>query len=217
MAIWDDIIPQEDLKMFDKAKMGGEIKCGNKPAIIVVDMTYGFVDDNYPLGCSKMGWPAVYAVQKLIGKGRKANIPIFYTRELKSNKKFEKGRWKYQGKMNTGLLDEKEIQIPEEIKPINDEVLIEKIYPSAFFNTNLISMLIYAGVDTLIITGMTTSGCVRATVVDAFSYNFTIIVPEECVGDRGLISHKISLFDMAMKYANVAPLNQVLSYIDGCK
>lgn len=215
MAIWNDIIPPEDLKMFNKAKMGGEIKCGKKPAIIVVDMTYGFIDDSYPLGCSKMGWPAVHAIKKLLEKGRNANIPVFYTKELKSEKKYEKGRWKHQDKINKDMRDDKETSIPDEIKPINEEVVLEKIFPSAFFNTNLISMLIYAGVDTLIVTGMTTSGCVRATVVDAFSYNFTIIVPEECVGDRGLISHKVSLFDMAMKYANVISLAETITYIEG--
>jgi len=217
MVIWDDVIPSEDLKMFAKAKMGGKVLYGKKPAIIVVDMTYGFVDSAYPLGCSSMGWPAVHAVKKLIEKGRDIGIPIFYTKELKSNKKLEKGRWKYQGKLEKDIFDEKETQIPQEIQPINDEVVITKIFPSAFFNTNLISMLIYANVDTLIITGMTTSGCVRATVVDAFSYNFLIIIPEECVGDRGIISHKVSLFDMCMKYADVVPLSEALQYVDNCK
>ena len=79
MAIWDDVIPQEDLKMFAKSKMGGKAGYGKKPAIVVVDMTYGFVDDAYPLGCSKMGWPAVRASEKLLAKGRALGIPILFT------------------------------------------------------------------------------------------------------------------------------------------
>jgi len=217
MAIWDDVIPSEDLKMFAKAKMGGTVLYGEKPAIIVVDMTYGFVDSAYPLGCSSMGWPTVRANKRLLDKGREADIPIFFTKCKKSNKPVERGRWKYQNKFEEKIFDPKEYQIVQEIKPKINEVVITKIFPSAFFGTNLVSMLVYHNVDVLIITGMVTSGCIRATVVDGFSYNFPIIIPEECVADRGAVSHKVSLFDMHMKYADVIPLSNVIKYIDKCK
>ncbi len=214
MAIWDDVIPQEDLKMFAKCKLGGKAGYGKRPAIIVVDMTYGFVDDAYPSGCGKMGWPAVHATQKLIYKGREVGIPIFFTRGKHSRTLTERGRWKYETSFETKIFDPKVHQIVDAIQPKSDEVVITKIFPSAFFNTNLVSMLIFHSVDTVIIVGLVTSGCVRATVVDAFSYNFIVIVPEECVGDRGNISHKVSLFDMHMKYADVVPLSEVISYLD---
>lgn len=227
MAIWDDVIPSEDLKIFAKAKLGGKMVYGEKPAIIVIDMIYGFVDDAYPESCSKMGWPAVRATEGLLNKGREVNIPIFFTKGIKdffrgfrekyASKPIEKARWKYQTTLKAKVFDPKEYQIVQEIAPMADEVIIEKIFPSAFFGTNLASMLIYNNVDTLIITGLSTSGCVRATVVDAFSYNFTVIVPEECVGDRCLISHKVSLFDMQMKYANILPISEVIKYIDECR
>jgi nicotinamidase-related amidase len=214
MAIWDDVIPQQDLKMFAKSKMGGKSDYGSKPAIVVVDMTYGFVDDAYPLGCSEMGWPAVHANQKLLDKGRQKKIPIFFSRGMHPRNATERGRWKLETSLETKTVDPKEHEIVAEIQPQAEEVVLTKIFPSAFFNTNLASMLIFHNVDTVIITGMVTSGCVRASVVDAFSYNFIVIVPEECVGDRGHVSHKVSLFDMHMKYADVAPLSEVIGYLD---
>jgi maleamate amidohydrolase len=207
-------IPQEDLKMFAKSKFGGKAGYGKKPAIVVVDMTYGFVDDAYPLGCSKMGWPAVRANERLLAKGRALGIPILFTRGYHPKTSTERGRWKNVTALETKDPDPKIHEIVTELKPLPEEVVITKIFPSGFFNTNLVSMLIFHNVDTLIVTGMTTSGCVRATVVDAFSYNFIVAIPEECVGDRGLVSHKVSLFDMHMKYADVAPLSEVLGYLE---
>ena len=214
MAVWDDVITPDDLKMFEKSKMGGEREYGKSPAIIVVDMTYGFVDDAYPLGCSKMGWPAVKAIRELLDKGRAEGVPIFFTRGEHSNRPTERGRWKHVDKLATSTPDPKEHQIVAEFETKKEEVVITKTFPSAFFGTNLASMLIFHNVDTVIVTGMVTSGCVRASVVDAFSYNFIVVVPEECVGDRGLVSHKVSLFDMHMKYADIAPLSKVMSYLD---
>jgi maleamate amidohydrolase len=214
MAIWDDVIPKEDLVMFAKAKFGSKGEFGKNPAILFVDITYGFVDESYPLGC-KMGWPVVLANKKLLVKGREKGAPIFFTRGMHGTTFTERGRWKYRTSFETKNFDPKVHQIVEELKPKPDEVVITKIFPSGFFNTNLVSMLILHHVDTVIVTGLVTSGCVRATVVDAFSYNFIVIVPEECVGDRGVVSHKVSLFDMQMKYANVVPLSEVIDYLDG--
>ena len=217
MAVWDDIISQEDLKMFAKGFHGGKLQYGKNPAILVIDMTYGFVEDAYPLGCSKMGWPAVKAIKRLLDTGRQAGIPIFFTKGKKRRNVTEMGRWKSHQRLESQITDPKEYEIVEEIKPRPVETEISKISPSGFFGTPLASLLTFHNVDTVIVTGMTTSGCVRATVVDAFSYNFIVIIPEECVGDRGIISHKVSLFDMHMKYADVLPLSEVVQYIDSLK
>ncbi len=216
MAVWDDVIPAEDLKMFAKSKMGGKAGYGKRPAVVVVDMTYGFVDDAFPLGCSKMGWPAAHANKQLLSKAREMGVPVFFTRGYHPKTTTERGRWKSVTSLETKDPDPKFHEIVGEIKPLPDEVVISKIFPSGFFNTDLISMLVFHQVDTVIVTGMTTSGCVRATVVDAFSYNFIVVIPEECVGDRGIVSHKVSLFDMHMKYADVVPLSEVIRYLDGC-
>jgi nicotinamidase-related amidase len=103
-----------------------------------------------------------------------------------------------------------ENRIAEEIQPAPGDVVLQKRRPSAFFGTNLIDTLIYARIDTVIVAGMSTSGCVRATVVDAFSYNYRVAIPEECVADRSSISHKVSLMDMHMKYGDVMPLDDLI-------
>ena len=215
MAIWDDIIPPEDLKMFSKAKMGGKSSYGKKPAIIVVDMTFGFVDDAFPKGNSAMGWPAVHSVANLLETGRRIGIPIFYSKGAHARTATERGRWKSEKTFDIRSFDPKEYEIVPEIAPQAEEVVVTKTFPSAFFGTNLASMLVFHNVDTVVVTGLVTSGCVRATVVDAFSYNFIVVIPEECVGDRGVVSHKVSLFDMHMKYADVVPLTEVIDYLDG--
>src|SRR5205807_5244844 len=100
------------------------------------------------------------------------------------------------------------------LQPLEGEVVINKHdRPSAFFGTPLASLLVYHRIDTLIVTGMSTSGCVRATVVDAFQFNFLVIIPHECCADRSQISHKVSLFDMHMRYADVADTADVIRYL----
>jgi nicotinamidase-related amidase len=97
-----------------------------------------------------------------------------------------------------------------EVAPLPEDILIPKKHPSAFFATALASHLIDLGADTLVVTGCTTSGCVRGTVVDGFSYNFRVVIPEECVYDRSRVSHAVNLFDMSEKYADVLPVATVM-------
>lgn len=209
MAIWDDVLNEDDKKMFLKAKMGGKNGLGKVPALLIVDMTYGFTDSKFRLGHSETGYPAVEATYRLLQKAREKNIPIFYTKPFSESHKSGIGLWK-GGEEKT----EEENTIVELIAPLKNEVVIEKRRPSAFFGTNLVDTLIYHGVDSLIITGLTTSGCVRASVVDAFSYNYKVVVPEECVGDRSQISHKVSLLDIHMKYGDVVKMGEVTKWIE---
>jgi nicotinamidase-related amidase len=104
-------------------------------------------------------------------------------------------------------------QFVPEIAPRERDVLLPKKHPSAFFGTPLASYLIDLQVDSLVVTGCTTSGCVRGSVVDAFAYNFKCTVPIECVYDRSATSHAVNLFDMASKYAEVIPVSQVMQHI----
>lgn len=214
MAIWDDVIPDSDKRMFTKAGMGGTLGFGEKPAVVVVDMTYGFADSRYPLGASEMGVPTAGAIRRLLEGARSKQLPIFFTTPTDRVSPAQKGHWK----MNPNLPSEPGLpgpnEILEELGPMEGEVVIRKLRPSAFFGTSLVDMLIFHKVDTLVVTGMTTSGCVRATVVDAFSYNFRVVVPQECSGDRAVVSHKVSLFDMHMKYADVVPLEAVLERLE---
>jgi nicotinamidase-related amidase len=106
------------------------------------------------------------------------------------------------------------VEIASSISPVKGEVVIDKMRPSAFFSTNLLSLLRGAGVDTLIVCGATTSGCVRATVVDALSNDYRVVIPEECVCDRIDISHRVSLEDIDAKYGDVIGLQEVIDNIN---
>jgi maleamate amidohydrolase len=206
MAAWDELLDEADRKSFAKAKMGGTNGLGEKPAVVVVDMTYGFVDSRFRLGCSETGYPAVQATATLLGAARRLGIPVFYTRGFDDTDPAGKGMWK-GGETKQPI----ENRIAEEIQPEAGEVVLQKRRPSAFFGTNLVDLLIYSHIDTLIVAGMSTSGCVRATVVDAFSYNYKVVVPEECVADRSSVSHRVSLLDMHMKYGDVLPLDVLIN------
>jgi nicotinamidase-related amidase len=218
---WSDLIPKEDVSSFRRG-FDPEIRpvsAGTRPAIIVVDMTREFVDDAYPSGWGETGWPAVAANARLLEGARAAGLPIFFTKgyedpSLKGNPA-EHGRWKTNGPRpelppGTPYGD----VIVDELTPLEDEIVVHKAgRPSGFNGTRLTSLMIHAGADTAIVTGMTTSGCVRATVLDAFMNNFSVIVPFECAADRSQISHKVNLFDMHMKYADVISLEETLGYI----
>jgi nicotinamidase-related amidase len=213
MAIWDDVIPEAERRIYAKGGMGeGRVGMGEKPAIIVVDMTYGFVDSAFPLGYSPTGYPAVAAIRRLLEAARPLGIPIFYSRSKGGTTTCERGRWKGGGSIaNPGMLDPKANTIVEDLAPQRGDIVIAKTWPSAFFGTDLPSYLVYHRIDTLIVTGMVTSGCVRGTAIDAFSYNLRVIIPEECVADRGQTSHKVALFEIHMKYGDVLSLLQVVA------
>ena len=154
----------------------------------------------------------------LLEEARKKHLPIFFTTGHGEEDSVAFGRW--HGKNSRGTEDfddlaKKGNEIVKEIAPEKGEVVVRKQKPSAFFGTPLMSMLNEVHADTVLVTGTTTSGCVRASVIDAFSYNYNVAVVEECTFDRGQASHKINLFDMHMKYADVVSLEETLDYVRG--
>ncbi len=219
---WDGIIPEQDIKAFAAAfnPMQRSLQAGRAPALVIVDMTREFVDSKYPTGWSDTGYPAVQANQQLLAAARKQGIPVFFTKVAAvpgtANRPAERGRWnmgKPAPEPTTGPAGD---VIMDEIAPLEDEIVIHKGWkPSGFNGTPLASYLTFHGVDTVMVTGMTTSGCVRATVVDAFQQNFHVVVPHECCADRSQISHGVNLFDMHMKYSDVISLQQTLDYLAG--
>ncbi|MBW1962616.1 MAG: isochorismatase family protein [Deltaproteobacteria bacterium] len=216
---WKDLIGEEELKAYEKAGFGNRIGFGKHPALLNVDMTYMFVDPDYTQTYGDMT-PVLEAVVKLTQAARTAKIPIFYSRRDDRNHPFRRGIWNLKlGTSGTKeyTVDEKADQWPPGIDPRPEDVIVYKNKPSPFFGTPLASMLSYAGVDTLIIVGISTSGCVRAAVEDAFSYNYRVIVPEECTGDRCQFARRANLFDMDMKFADVVSLEDVLVHIRSLK
>ncbi|WP_331763625.1 isochorismatase family cysteine hydrolase [Streptomyces anthocyanicus] len=222
---WTGVIPVGDLTSFGRGfdSQDRPVNAGVRPAVLVVDMTRAFVDSTYPTGWSPTGGPAVDANADLLSAARKAELPVFFTKGYPEPdaevQPAQRGRWKVNN--NAPPLPEGTPPgdvIAEKLTPLPHEIVIDKgARPSGFFGTPLASYLLYAGCDTVIVTGMTTSGCVRATVLDAFQYNFNVVVPYECCADRSQISHKVSLFDMHMKYADVVSLSETIDYIENVR
>jgi maleamate amidohydrolase len=212
--IWDDVIPTEDRDAYEKGLHGADTGFGTRPAVLVVDMSHAFVDDRYPLASEAVARPVAQAIAELLKRARGAGVPVFYTTAYAWRTPPQRGRWKGASHTHPMMERPEAHWIIPELAPASEDTVIVKAKPSGFFGTELASQLVFLGVDTLIVTGLTTSGCVRATVVDGFSYNYRVIVPEECVGDRGRVSHKVSLFEMQMKYADVLPTREVLAYLD---
>lgn len=214
---WKDLISEEEMVGYEKAGFGRRIGFGEHPAILNVDMTYMFVDPEYPATYGDMR-PMYQAVTTLTQVAREARVPLFYSRRDDRNHPIRRGIWNQKlGTATTDVytVDKRADEWPPEIAPRPEDVIIYKNKPSPFFGTPLASFLTYAGIDTLIVVGISTSGCVRAAVEDSFSYNFRTIVPEECVGDRCHSSQRVNLFDMDMKFADVVRLEEVLAYLKG--
>ncbi len=214
-----DFLPEEDRKALEKYtsnRLSARYGLGEKVAMVIVDMTRGFVEDRFTTGWAATGVSCADNIRRLLNCVRRHAIPVFFTKPSRWPTPTERGLW---GKdvAGTGEL----VCPPDEayefypiLEPIPGEIVIEKQKPSAFFGTTLHAMLTFNRVDTLIVTGMVTSGCVRATVNDAFSYNVRPIIPLECVADRAQMSHQVELFDMAAKYADVVPLNVLMEELE---
>ncbi len=228
MAIWDDILTKRDEQVFAKSGYGRRAGFGQRPAVLVIDMNYNFVGDRpepilrsierFRNSCGEEGWEGVYRIRELLEAARGKRLPIFYTTAQERGTPVAFGRW--HGKNSRGAEDMREEwvkanEIVADIAPQDEDIVVRKQKPSAFFGTPLISMLTELHADTVLVTGCTTSGCVRASVIDAFSYNLRVAVVEECVFDRGQASHKVNLFDMNAKYADVVSLKEAVDYIAG--
>ena len=228
MASWDDILTPRDKEVFKLSGFGKKAGLGQRPALLIIDVNYNFTGDKpepilesvkrFRTSCGEEGWEGVYKIRELLVEARKKHLPTFYTtaEENRANSATLIGGWAAKSsRTNEDMTDnwEKANEIVAEIAPQPGDIVVRKQKPSAFFGTPLMSMLNEVHADTLLVAGTTTSGCVRASVIDAFSYNMKISVIEECVFDRGQASHKINLFDMAMKYADVIPLNEAIEYI----
>lgn len=205
---WQAVASEADLAAFKKAGMGQSRCAGSAPALLIVDMSYGFVSDDYPLGCGESGWSAVASTRELLDVARRESIPVFFTTGYQGDAPAGRGRWK-----GTIYESDAPLRIVSELEPKTGEVILRKRRPSAFFGTDLVGLLIFEAVDTLVICGATTSGCVRASVVDAFSYNLHVVVPSPCVADRSLISHQVALMDIQMKYGEVVDLTWAKDFL----
>lgn len=205
-------IPEDVVRAYCGAGYGSkEIQFGKRPAVLVVDFQKGFVDPASPLGGSELVKMAVANTRRLLEVARDVDVPIVYLVTAFRPDLSDLGAWRID--VTNLTLGSKWAEVTEELTPREREIVIVKKRPSAFFGTELLQILISGRVDTTVITGCMTSGCVRATVVDSFSYGFCTIVPRECVGDQHEFPHNVSLFDIGNRYCHVAELSQVIEYL----
>ncbi len=218
---WDNIISEEEQKAYEAAGFGKPSGMGDHPCLLIIDVQYRTVGSapkpfwesikEYRTSCGDVGWRAVKNIEPLLGAFREKALPVIYP-HVAPKKSYDAGRLAEKVPTIMGI-PEKGYEFVKEVAPVEGDILVPKRHPSAFFATPLLSYLIDRKVDTLFVTGCTTSGCVRGTVVDAFSYNLRVVVPEECVYDRSAVSHAVNLFDMASKYADVIPAEEAIKRI----
>ena len=186
-----------------------QIGLGRKPALIVVDMIKGFTDPACPLGCSCP--EVVEANARLLREFHSCGLPVYFTTVVYHD---EDQARVFRGRINAlNVLtpDSQWVQVDERLEVHAGDELIEKQWASAFHKTDLDQRLRARGVDSLVVTGLTTSGCVRATAVDGLQYDYPVVVPREAVGDRNSDAHDANLFDLHAKYAEVQPLDEVIA------
>jgi maleamate amidohydrolase len=193
--------------------MGGRAGFGERPALVVVDMSRAFTDPDGPLVCELE--ETISSIARVLEGARAAGIPIVFTTVAYGERERVSARAMLR-KMPAALEIEPGgpwVEIDERLAPAEGEPVITKVFPSAFFGTTLGSYLNAAGCDSLIVTGASTSGCVRATTVDAVSNGLSVTVPRESVGDRFEDAHRQSLADMDLKYADVVSEQEVLDWL----
>ena len=182
---------------------------GDRPALVIVDMIKGFTDPACPLGCD---CPEVVAANaQLLDEFRQRGLPVFFTTVVYHNAdqaRIFRGRIEA---LNVLTPDSEWVGVDDRLPRLPEEPLLEKHWASAFHKTDLDDQLRDIGVDSLVVTGLTTSGCVRATVVDGLQYDYRVVVPREAVGDRNPQAHEANLFDMHAKYADVMSLDEVIA------
>jgi len=199
-------------EIYREAGITGTLGFGRAPAVVVVDLQTAFTDTACPLGTDLDD--TVKATAELLETAREAGVPVFFSRCIYREDARDGAVFAEKIPSTVELTSDSEwIEIDPRLKPTDEEVLIEKQQPSAFFGTGLNTMLTHEGIDTAVVTGATTSGCVRATVVDACSHGYRPIVPVECVGDRAEEPHEANLFDIGSKYADLMHRREVEQHI----
>src|SRR4030095_13064922 len=228
--IWNKFLTERDKAVFATSGYGARGGCGKRPALLVIDVNYAFCDERpMPIlesikrwrnSCGEDAWIAMPYLKALIDKAHAKGIPVIYTTGVRRADNWDSGSWSWKN----GRSGEDETVRPRTYRESNDivaaiapgprDIVVFKQKPSGFFGTNMASYLTLLGCDSVIVAGTTTSGCVRATVLDAFSLNYRIALAEEGCFDRSQARTALNLCDMNAKYADVVKTSEVLTFFD---
>jgi maleamate amidohydrolase len=222
--VWDEFLSERDRERgsLEPARRKG---AGKKPALLMVDLyRWAFCDEPEPLleaiktwpgSCGLAGWDALPHIQRLLGEARTLGLPVAHITGMDGMPGWRDANPRGGKREDPATVERRKrrYDIMDGLEPVDGEVVLRKNSPSAFWGTSLVGHLVSLGVDTIVVAGESTSGCVRATVVDGKSYRYKVIVPEPCVFDRDEASHAINLYDIDQKYADVIPLEETLEYL----
>lgn len=222
--IWDRFLTDQD-RAYVARHPAVRKGAGRRPVLLLVDLyRWVFGDrpeplmeaiETWPASCGLPGWAALPHIQRLLGEARRLGIPVVHVTGLEGVPGWRDATPRGGTAVPPGDAERRRqrYEIVDEVAPLEGEVVLRKTAPSAFWGTPIVGLLTELGVDTIVIAGESTSGCVRATVVDAKSNRYKVLIPEECVFDRHEAAHAINLFDLDQKYADVIPLAEVLEYL----
>lgn len=222
--VWDTFLSERD-RVRSGLQPASRKGAGTKPALLLVDLYRGAFGDapepildaikTWPGSSGMAGWEALPHIERLLGEARSLGIPVVHVTGMDGMPGWRDATPRGGRQEDEAALERRRrrYDIMDGVTPIDGEVVLRKNAPSAFWGTSLVGHLVSLGIDTVVVAGESTSGCVRATVVDAKSYRYKVIVPEPCVFDRDEASHAINLYDMDQKYADVIPLDDVIGYL----
>ena len=200
--------------VYAKAGLGQAVTLGDRPAVLVIDFSCGFTDPECALGSDLTS--EVAATKRLLDTARAKELPVIFTTIGFDASLKDGGLWMQKVPALAVLqLGGHWMDIDPRLELRDDEIVIVKKGASGFFGTNLASVLVSQGVDSVILCGATTSGCIRATAVDLLQYGWPTLVPRDCVGDRAQAPHEANLFDIQAKYADVVSVEDALAYLEG--
>ena len=225
--VWNSFLTERDKQVFAAGGFGARQGYGKRPALVIIDVNYSFCGERpepilesikrWRASCGAEAWDGIAAIRKLLDAAHQRGLPVIYTTGMRREDRWDAGSWAWK---NPRVTEKPRTEagadgytIVREIAPQPRDLVILKHKPSAFFGTPLSSFLVQLGVDSLLLTGTTTSGCVRATAVDAFSNNYRVAVIEEGCFDRSQASHAMSLCDLHEKYADVVKLEDALGFM----
>ena len=217
---WQDVVSAEDIELYKHYQR--ELFVGRRPAVLAIDLYNSAyqggplpvheVAKEFPSACGEHAWNAIEPTKQLFAMARARGFPVVYTTgedrpEARPNRlKSTNRRARNQGENPFGIY--------EAFAPEPEDLIIYKQRASGFYGTPLVAQLVQMGVDTVLVCGESTSGCVRASVADAYSNGFHVVIAEECVYDRAQLSHKVNLFDMHHKYADVMHLDELAEHLE---